>query len=100
MNNPNLIVVFSSVFAIPPPINPATKGLIGTAIKWTIGIGIETNIIKKPTRTPLINLSSSYKFSGISNSEQIFLNHSITSGCKGIPFFLLSILTSCSGSPG
>lgn len=33
MNNPNLIVVFSSVFAIPPPINPATKGLMGTAIK-------------------------------------------------------------------
>tara|TARA_Y100000996_G_scaffold413852_2_gene403095 strand:- start:664 stop:957 length:294 start_codon:yes stop_codon:yes gene_type:complete len=63
INNPNLKVDFSSVFATPPPINPATKGLNGIAIKCTIGIGIEIKIIPNPINTPLINLSTSYKCS-------------------------------------
>ena len=63
INNPNFKVDFSSVFATPPPINPATKGLNGTAIKCTTGMGIEIKIIAYPINTPLINLSTFYRFS-------------------------------------
>ena len=42
------------------PINPAKKGLIGKAMKWTIGIAADTKIIMKEIVTDNIILLLEY----------------------------------------
>tara|TARA_B100000945_G_scaffold31093_1_gene21326 strand:- start:283 stop:429 length:147 start_codon:yes stop_codon:yes gene_type:complete len=42
------------------PMNPAKKGLIGKAMKWTIGIKADTKIIMKEIETDNIILLLEY----------------------------------------
>ena len=49
---PNHTIFISSALAMPPPTNPATKGLMGIATKWTPGTGMATNMIANAVRTP------------------------------------------------